>query len=197
MPLTYVEISRVLTAPEALEFEAAGARREEIAIGRKLGPRPLKGDLLFRFPGPQYSNTGYRARFPQLREEVQTQFHRYLAVPTVLVKRRPHPFEPYDKVWDIKTHSLLLEFVRQSRYSGLDTKLDELVRRILGEPYRRASVFWEEELGFLRFVLEPPRDGQAVRKVLDFHLFRDLRIGTVAVSVGTVRPRNSFPKAQA
>lgn len=197
MSLTYVEVSRVLTAPEALELEAAGAVREEVVVGRKLRPHPLRGDLLFRFPGPQYANKGFRACFPQLREEIQTQFHRYLAVPTVLVKRRPHPFEPYDRVWDIRTHSLLLEFVRQPRYQGLNPKLDEIVQRILGEPYRRASVFWEEELGFLRFVLEPPRDAQAVRKMLDLHLFRDLRIGPVAKPIRSELPRKGFRKASA
>jgi hypothetical protein len=176
MMVKYFEIYRRLTVSDALEYEIAGAVRREVFLRARQQPKRLSRELVFRFPGAQYANKRLWALFPNLRDEIQDQFHRYLLPPTVVVKRRQHPFEPQDRMWDIVTYSLVLQFVRQPRYQGLNPALNELVQRTLNEPYRRASVFWEPKSRGLRFVLEPVKETHTPRKALVFHLFRDFQI---------------------
>lgn len=170
----YAQISRRLTASEAVDFIQAGAETLEIR-GKTQRLDMMVERLIYRFPGP-LAKKGCSATVPCLREEIQGYFHRYLILPVVLVNTQPHRFEPHDPIWDTRTFRLLLQFTHVPRYLGINPQLDEAVKRTLAEAYRRVSVFWCQPAETLRFVLEPARIAPKIRPVVELRLNRNLQI---------------------
>lgn len=168
-----IQVRRPLSPSEAIELLQAGATEQPTRRSLSL-PRAI--EPVYRFPQAQDAG-GLRARFRDLRGDIQTQYQRFLVSAAVLVRLVPDPYEPRLTRLTKRSYEMSLEFAPVKRYQGLNSELDRALGDILSQPCRHIKVYvLDRQRVSVRLILEPAREVDSPRQVLEMWMDRDLQV---------------------
>jgi len=187
-----IQVRRPLTASEAIELLQSGAIERRVSRRRSRFKVKASSEPFYSFPRLN-DPEGLRARLRDLRGDIQTGYQRFPTAVMVLVRPVPESFEPRLTKLVKHNYELCLEFGRIKKFHGLNPELDRVVGEILSQPCRHIKIYIPGgQRDFVKVVLEPAREVDSPRPIVEFRLDRELRVSPVSKRPAILPGRNSL-----